>query len=419
VSIFQLASFYLLRLNRNLSALVVLTFVPLASPAWAQLGTPITLARSSSSPAEPVVGPWGSLTRVPIFLEAPTSMVETYPLPNTAPRWSFPESEAPRLGSLFTTLGLSSTLVRTLMEPGLQIREGGWIHIFPPAAAVESLPPAVRSPLYIQLGKYPVNEFHQDPVLILSDTIDEWYKSSRLRPQIVEKIKTLAYRRGETWAFSDLPILLTYAENETEARAIFKAFTRTRTYLVKLNVTPDLDVDQMRGYWSIGGRSFRLKALEPLLASIQETGQNVELDISHIIPALPRKLIYNYPGAQSAAKGIMPDCHWTSLNFFNYEPHEYLLDPRLATNRVLEDYVPVSAPYTYGDILFFLRAADGDAFHSCLYLADDLVFTKNGRNQLSPWIISTIEDVSRVYLSITEGRIQAYRRKDQFVDTTE
>jgi hypothetical protein len=364
-------------------------------------------------------GPWGNLLRIPIFLEAPTSMVETYPLPNTTPRWSFPESEAPRLGALFTTLGLSSTLVQTLSEPSLQIREGGWIHFFPPAAAVEGLSPEVRARLYIQLGKYPVNEFHQDPVLILSDTIDEWYKSSPLRRELVEKIKDLAYRRGETWAFSDLPILLGYSENETEARSIFKAFTRTRTYLVKLNVTPDLDVLGVRDYWSIGGRSFRLKSLEPLLASIQETGRPVELDLSHIIPALPRKLIYNYPGSQTAAEGIMPDCHWTSLNFFNYEPHEYLLDPRLATNRVLEDYVPVSPPYTYGDILFFLRTADGDAFHSCLYLADDLVFTKNGRNQLSPWIISTIEDVSRVYLSITEGRIQAYRRKDQFSETSE
>jgi hypothetical protein len=399
------------------SIALFLLAVPPSAPG--QLGAPITLAQSGVGKQIGAQGPWGTLIRVPIFLEAPTSMVESYPLPNTAPRWSFPEQDAPRLGALFTTLGLSSAVVQTLTSPNLQIREGGWVHLFPPATVVESLPPEIRATLYIQLGKHPVNEFHQDPVLILSDTIDEWYRSSQLRPEIVEKIKDLAYRRGETWAFSDLPILLSYAENETEARAIFKAFTRTRTYLIKLLVTPDLDVTKLRDYWSIGGRSFRLKALEPLLASIQETEEHVELDISHVIPALPRKLIYNYPGPQSAAKGIMPDCHWTSLNFFNYEPHEYLLDPRLATNRVLEDYVPVSPPYTYGDILFFLRTADGDAFHSCLYLADDLVFTKNGRNQLSPWIVSTIEDVSRVYLSITDGRIQAYRRKDQFIDATE
>ncbi len=406
----------LTKLGVSSVALILLTLPPSAA---GQLGAPISLAQSGVSKQVGTLGPWGSLVRVPIFLEAPTSMVEAYPLPNSAPRWSFPKEDAPRLGALFTTLGLSASVVQTLTSPNIQIREGGWVHIFPPASVVESISPQIRSTLYIHLGKFSINEFHQDPVLILSDTIDEWYRSSRLRPEIVAKIKELAYRRGETWAFSDLPILLNYSENETEARAIFKAFTRTRTYLIKLLVTANLDVAKLRDYWSIGGRSFRLKALEPLLASIQETGENVELDISHIIPALPRKLIYNYPGPQSAAKGIMPDCHWTSLNFFNYEPHEYLLDPRLATNRVLEDYVPVSPPYTYGDILFFLRTADGDAFHSCLYLADDLVFTKNGRNQLSPWIVSTIEDVSRVYLSITDGRIQAYRRKDQFIDATE
>jgi hypothetical protein len=40
------------------------------------------------------------------------------------------------------------------------------------------------------------------------------------------------------------------------------------------------------------------------------------------------------------------------------------------------------------------------------------VFTKNGRNQLAPWIVSTIDDVTRVYLSTTKGRIQAYRRNE-------
>ncbi len=359
-------------------------------------------------------GAWGRLQAVPIFLEAPPSMVDSYPLPNSMPRWSFPEAEAARLPLFFSSIGLPVSLINTLNQTGTQVKEGGWIHLFPPVNAVASLDREVRARLYTQLGKFEVNEFHHDPVLILADTVDEWYKSSKLRPEIISTITQLSYRRGDTWAFSDLPIVLGLAKSETEAREIFKAFTRTRTYLVKLNVTPELDVEAVRTYWSIGGKSFRLKALDPLLNSIQETGHTVDLDLVHIIPALPRKLIYNYPHPSFFAQGILPDCHWTSLNFFNYDPHEYLLDSRLATNRVLEDFVPVEPPYTYGDILFFLRNEDGDAFHSCLFLADDLVFTKNGRNQLSPWIISTIEDVSRVYLSITPGRIQAYRRKDQY-----
>ena len=366
-----------------------------------------------------IEGPWGKLHSIPIFLEAPNSMVDVYPLPNSMPRWSFPEAEAARLPLFFSSIGLPVSLINALNQPGAQVKEGGWIHLFPPANALLDLDPEVRARLYTQLGKFQVNEFHHDPVLILTDTIDEWYKSSGLRPEIIEAIKKLSYRRGDTWAFSDLSLVLGLSKGESEAREIFQAFTRTRTYLVKLNVTPDLDVDAVRNYWSIGGKSFRLKALDPVLSSLKESGQTIDLDIAHIIPALPRKLIYNYPPNAFFNKGILPDCHWTSLNFFNYEPHEYLLDSRLATNRVLEDFVPVEPPYSYGDILFFLRSEDGDAFHSCLYLADDLVFTKNGRNQLSPWIISTIGDVSRVYLSITPGRIQAYRRKDQYQQMNE
>jgi hypothetical protein len=86
---------------------------------------------------------------------------------------------------------------------------------------------------------------------------------------------------------------------------------------------------------------------------------------------------------------------------------------------VIDDYLPVSPPYAYGDILFFLREDDGNAFHSCLFLADDLVFTKNGRNQLIPWIISTLKDVSSIYLASTPGTIQAYRRKDNFAEYNE
>ena len=345
-------------------------------------------------------------------------MMEAYPLPNSVPRWSFPESAASNLSLVFANAGLPATLLNALSQPSSQIREGGFIHVFPPAQEVLNLTPESRARLYLELAKYPVNEFHHDPVLILTDTVEEWYRSSGLRPELIEAISKMSYRRGEAWAFSDVSLILNLAANEAEARTLFRAFTRTRTYLLKLIVDADLDSTSVRNYWSLGGKSFRLKALEPLLESLKETGQRMELDICHVIPPLPRKLMYNYPGESYLNKGILPDCHWTSLNFFNYEPHEYLLDPRLATNRVLDGYATVEPPYQYGDVLFFIRNADGDAFHSCVYLADDLVFTKNGRNQLAPWIITTIEDVSRIYLSITDGRIQGYRRKDGFKDAS-
>ncbi len=61
--------------------------------------------------------------------------------------------------------------------------------------------------------------------------------------------------------------------------------------------------------------------------------------------------------------------------------------------------------------IFFLIKTTGDAYHSCVHLADNLVFTKNGRNRLSPWVIMRLEDVKKVYLYRGDGHVQGFRRK--------
>jgi hypothetical protein len=286
------------------------------------------------------------------------------------------------------------------------------VHLYPPFADLESLTPAMREVIYPELAKYPVNEFHVDPVLILTPTVEEWYKSSKLRPELVARIKQLSYRRGECIAFSDLPLLLNDAKSDEESRLIFKTFTRTRALMVKMELSKaGTNTEELVNYWTTG-LGLRRKDIEPLIDSVIEADGIERLDLVHILPALTRKLLYTYPGMEVARHGIMPDCHWTSLNFFNYEPHQYLLDSRLATSSVLENFTPVETPYRYGDILFFLDNERGDAFHSCVYLADEIVYTKNGRNALSPWILSTLADMRKIYLYRDNARVQAYRHKD-------
>jgi hypothetical protein len=205
--------------------------------------------------------------------------------------------------------------------------------------------------------------------------------------------------------------MMNYASSDSEARAIFKAFTRTRSLMIQLELEDNTDLAPLLDYWTIG-IGIRRKDIEPIMQSILDTEGVERLGITHILPALPRKLLYTYPGPEMSRQGVLPDCHWTSLNFFNYEPHEYLLDSRLATSAVLEKFNPVDGPYKYGDILFFLDADKGDAFHSCVYLADDMVFTKNGRNPLSPWVIMKISEVEKIYVYNRNGRIQGYRHKE-------
>jgi hypothetical protein len=346
-----------------------------------------------------------------IYLEAPASLIDEFPLPSPNPRWTFPASSLNSLPAFFAKAGLSESFIATLLAPKHLVKEDAFVHLLPPLAELEGMTPETRAVIYTELAKYPENEYQTDPVLIIGTTIEEWYKGSKLRPELISKIKQLSYKRGETTAFSDIPALLNYAQSDSEARAIFKACTRTRTLMARLKLDKNSNAEEIIKYWSFG-TGIRRKDLEPMVRSIIELDGVDDLGLVHILPALARKLLYTYPGLDMAKHGVMPDCHWTSLNFFNYEPHEYLLDARLATSQVLEQFVPVEPPYQFADVLFFLDNTTGDAFHSCVHLADNIVFTKNGRNILSPWVIMRLDDVKKIYLYKGDGRVQGFRRKD-------
>jgi hypothetical protein len=357
-------------------------------------------------------GAWGRLRCAYIYLEAPKQLIENFPLPNTQPRWGFPEALRNDLPALFQRAGLPEIVSQSLLDPKTSVTSEGMIFVFPRGADIEAMSPETRSFLYTELSKYQINEYYVDPVLVIGQTVKEWYRTSKLRPELIQKIDQLSYKRGETIAFSDIPYLLSFAQTDSEARTIFKAMTRTRGLMVKIEADHDTKIDEVVGYWTLG-IGLRRKDVEPLLQSIIDTDGIEALPLSHMLPALVRKLLYTYPSLDMGKNGILPDCHWTSLNFFNYDPHEYLLDSRLATSAVLEKFEPVNPPYKYGDILFFLSNATGDAYHSCVYLADNLVFTKNGRNLLSPWLIMKREDVEKIYLYRGDGKIQGFRRKQQ------
>jgi len=356
-------------------------------------------------------GPWGNLICSYVYLEAPKNLVEDFPLPSPVPRWTFPETALASLPELFAKAGLSKALTETLLSPKKMVKEEGRIHLFPPLPELEAMTPESRAIIYAELAKEPDNEYHADPVLIIGTTIEEWYHSSKLRPELIAKIKQLSYLRGETTAFSDIPLLLNYAQSDSEARIIFKACTRTRNLMVRLKLDKTSNAEEIIKYWSFG-IGIRRKDIEPIILSLMELDGAADLGLVHLLPALARKLLYTYPSLDMAKHGLLPDCHWTSLNFFNYEPHEYLLNARLATSQVLEQFTPVEPPYQFGDVLFFLDSQTGDAFHSCVHLADNIVYTKNGRNMLSPWMLMRLDDVKKVYLYRGNGRVQGFRRKD-------
>lgn len=174
-------------------------------------------------------GPWGKLKCFYIYIEAPQAMVDEFPLPFSKPRWTFKLEDSASLPALFEKAGLPDFMRSSLLEPLNTTKGNGLLHIFPSLTDLEAMTPAMREVIYPVLAKNPSNDYHADPVLITTDTVEEWYRSSKLRPELVAKIKQMSYHRGEAWAFSDLGALMNYANSDSEARSIFKAFTRTRS----------------------------------------------------------------------------------------------------------------------------------------------------------------------------------------------
>jgi hypothetical protein len=45
-------------------------------------------------------------------------------------------------------------------------------------------------------------------------------------------------------------------------------------------------------------------------------------------------------------------------------------------------------------------------------LADDIVFTKNGRNEISPWVIMKLDDVAAMYAPTQDIALKFFRVKN-------
>ena len=278
------------------------------------------------------------------------------------------------------------------------------------------LTPEARLIIYSYLGQRLENEFIKNPVFFGRAGVDHWLKGTALSERVQSLFRKLAWKRGEAWVISDLELLLSQAASSDEAREIFRTCSRTRTLILDLTIDDPTSIASLRKYWAAG---MNQQMAEPFLESMREAASQgaMHCDVCHLFSPIARQLLYTYPDMSSARHGRLPDCHWTSLNFFNHAPREYYIDTRLAADAVLTDYTKVDAPYNFGDVLFFLK--DGGAIHSCVQIADDIVYTKNGDNAVAPWMLAHLLEVQDVYAFAPGVTIQGFRKKEPSAEKNE
>lgn len=355
-------------------------------------------------------GPWGRVSYYYFYLEAPDYVVDKFPLPNTATKWVFNVADFERIEPLLKSAGMSQEQRERLLAPRRVVKDARYAYLFPSTSDLENLTPEGRAGIYTELARNPANVFQYSPVFFLTDSVEEWARESGLPAAVVAKISNWSYKAGNALVFSDIPLLLSQAETVADARFIMRKLTRVRTLMAQLELSEDDSIPDLLTYWSTG-LNLRRKELEPLMNAITHTRGVSHLDMLHLLPPVPRNLLYTYPDISYATEGRLPDCHWTSLNFFNHTPQPFLLDTRMATSLVKQDFDKVEPPYRYGDVLMFITA-DGRAVHSATYLADDILFTKNGSNLLTPWLLMRLPDLAKLY-DIEPGKthIVGFRHK--------
>lgn len=354
-------------------------------------------------------GPWGELEYYPILIEAPMELVKLFPVPSAKTVWQFNGWSRDQIVAALAEAGLTAAQCESILSQGNGIVVvDGATYVFPSAEFVRDLPEETRSRLYRVLRRFEANELYRQPYVIESGDAKSWLSRGGLRDELIEEIARTSYPWGTGKAFSDLPLVLGQVCNQAEQDQLLKTLTRTRSMVVRLKVTAESDLRGLSAYWSASGRR---KDLFPILESVVEAPEVDFIDIVHLLPAYARKLLYTFPDPSMMTRGGMPDCHWTSLNFFNYSPMDRLLDYQGAINHLEANFESAKGNLQFGDLLFFIEKGTENAFHSVVYVADDIVFTKNGSNIAMPWIFMRMDDLLARYRQDFEIEIRAFRLK--------
>ncbi len=364
--------------------------------------TPVTSAPASSQ--KNLTPPWGQLEYTTLHLEQPT---ESFPevMPDPEPiEWAFENHSSADLENLFTRAGLSPQHKSLLLDKTKwKALTNGW-KILPPIEVVRDLPVAARKTIYAVLRQSSINHYLQYPNRFAPDEFDKWLRECGLPPDKQQLIRQVSFRDQDSVYFAD-GLLLQWLCNNEEKKKFAHALSRTPTLLMKLHITPQTDVDALMRYWCRGRRG---KAMTGFIEALGHVPNGTSVSISYFLSTFARMRLYTFPDITSNPMAHRKNCFYTALNFFNETPDYRFIDPELVVATLRKDYTVATNNFTLGDVLTLVDSAN-TIIHMCVYVADDVVYTKNGATPLAPWVLMKRTEMLKNYPSATG--IIVYRKK--------
>lgn len=356
-----------------------------------QAGPQITISKD---------GPWGRMEVVPLVLELPDPYAVAEQAMRVHDRWTFAGQTQQTARSVLIACGLSSEQLSAMAGATWASTATG-VSVEPPDAVILSLTPACRAALYGRLMSDPANKSSVDPMWFRDGRVDFRLRGSGLSEASVALLKRLLYASPDepsTLLFADLKPAIRAIDDPAERQRFLKAVTRKRSLVARLFVDSDTDTAALSRYWGRGGREDNL---QPLLDSLKFNAiSGVErpgkINVVTLLPPFVQERLYRHAEATTPAGRTPDDCFWTAFNFFSDSPDDRFHDAAYLMQALPREYMPIDEPTQLGDVII-LAAPNGEAIHAANYVADDIVFTKNGMSRRQPWILVPMRDLLTQY----------------------
>lgn len=365
-----------------------------------------------STGTSPVIrsGPWGDLQEWDIRLEQPLEYVGFERIAGDGPIWSFGTFSPHAVHDLLISFGCSEAQTEKFLRTQMQ-GTGNVLILKPDAESILSLAPEVRSKLYLALGRNSSNRFQASPYYIPEGDPQRLFKDhGPLDSGVLSTMGKLLYKRNGFTYFSDPELVIGRIASEKDRMAFLQGLTSQNSVGLNLLIRNNADIDKPLNYWALSMSGVLLKDLKPLLEAQRRLPQGGSISILYLLPPLARERLFTSPLPPKPDDDKLPDCHWTALNFFNLSPDPKMSDVEHASRFISENYYEIAQPAIAGDLLLLLDP-QGRVVHSAVYLADDVVFTKNGINYAQPWILMRIKDLQGSFSALEPMKVAYFRRR--------
>lgn len=353
--------------------------------------------------------PWGELMAYDTQMERPQEYMAWEIKSSGVPTWNFDQKNPEQVRKLLQECGLSGPQVEQALSPRcVSVTPTGTI-LKPADELILSLAPEARARLYARLARNQANHYMHFPFCFPGNSFDEIAGSGAVQPEYISLVRSLLYRVGDASYFSDFEVVMRRVSSEDQRLALVKLLSSQSAVLARLRIRPTTDIDKLLGYWA-WAPGVRFTNLRPLLDSLKRLESGSSVSLLYFLPPFARERLYTYPLPSQPGDPVM-DCHWSTLNFFNQRPDNRFADPAYIVPYLATNYFQVAKASRYGDLIFLLDD-DSQAIHSAVYIADDIVFTKNGNNYMTPWMLMRLNKLLATYSVAGTPRVQVYRARN-------